>query len=131
MSSHWFDRRKVIVWLVVVCVFAACSKVNEIPREQMGAAEHRKPADYHIWMKAGDDYLARLYSVTDSTVVIQELQQSDLRDKKQDMPIIVPLENVERITVLKKNYWVLVPVGVAIATILTLSILIGPLDYGD
>jgi len=120
-----------IIWLVLMCLFAACSKVNEIPREQMGAAEHRKPANYHIWKKTGDDYLARLYSLTDSTVVIQELQESDLRYKKQDMPIVVPLENVERITVLKKNYWILVPVGVAIAAVIAIALFAEPVVFGS
>ena len=131
MFSHWAKARRVMAWLVLVCVFGACAKVHEIPRDEIGAAGQQNAADYHIWMKGGDDYYARRYSVTDSTVVIQELQESDTRYKKQEMPIVIPLADVERVTVVKNKYWIPALVGIAVAGIIAMVIVMDPIDFSD
>jgi hypothetical protein len=46
-------------------------------------------------MADGSSYKFRKFSVTDSTLVIRELSKSDERYGKADLPIILPLADVE------------------------------------
>ncbi|HEX6941529.1 MAG TPA: hypothetical protein VF128_01310 [Gemmatimonadaceae bacterium] len=82
---------------------SGCSKAVLIPRENIQREEYREPGSYRIRLKGWNEYYARRFSVTDSTIVIEELLKSDDRYKlmKHDMPIVVPLDHVEYVGVMK------------------------------
>jgi hypothetical protein len=115
MARKWLRRTARRVTSIAVCVLflAGCSRAVEIPRQQVGAEEYRKPGDYRIRLKGWNEYYARRFSVTDSTIVIEELVKSDdhYKLKKHDMPIVVPREDVVYVGVMETNWPVTAVVG--------------------
>lgn len=108
--------RRYAAWLlIVVMVTAGCSKAVYIPPKEVGDAEYRKTGTYRIKLEGWNEYYARRFSVTDSTVVIEELLKTDDRYKRMrhDMPIIIPLAEVESISMMETNWWVTGPILVA------------------
>jgi hypothetical protein len=95
-----------IALVLVALLLTGCSKAVVIPREDLTRTEYRKVGDYRIKMHGWNEYHARRFSLTDSTVVIEELKKSDDRYelKKHDMPIVVPLNEVEYIGEMNTNW---------------------------
>jgi hypothetical protein len=92
--------------VLIASLLTGCSKAVVIPGEELTRDEYRKAGDYRIKMHGWNEYHARQFSVTDSTVVIGELKQSDDRYKlkKHDMPIVIPREQVEYVGVMKTDW---------------------------
>jgi hypothetical protein len=99
-------RRFVALLTLVTLEICGCSKAVVVPREELDSAEYRKPGNYRNRLHGWNEYHARRFSMTDSTVVIDELLQSDDHYKvmRHDMPIVVPLKDVENISVMKTNW---------------------------
>ena len=97
--------KRMISLVVAALLFSSCSKAVKIPHDQLGAEEYRKPGSYRVKLHGWNEYNVRRFSMTDSTVVIEELLESDDRYKlkKHDMPIVVPMKDVEYITEAKNN----------------------------
>jgi hypothetical protein len=98
--------RRVVAWIALVALATmSCSRAVMIPQWQVTSEEYRKPGDYRIRLHGWNEYHARRFSMTDSTIVIEELLQSDDHYKlmRHDMPIVVPLKDVENISVMKTN----------------------------
>lgn len=116
-----FRKPAVLVALLLV----ACSRAAEIPRDQVGAEEYRKPGSYRIRLHGWNEYYARRFSMTDSTVVIEELTQSDDRYKlmRHDMPIVIPLADVVSISEMQST-WVTKPLLITSAVLVVATILI-------
>jgi hypothetical protein len=102
--GHGWAPRFMVCWMIV-CMLSGCSKAVVIPREQVGSEEYRKTGSYRIRLQGWNEYYAKRFSVTDSTVVIEELLKSDDRYKllKHDMPIVIPLREVVSVSEMKTN----------------------------
>lgn len=113
--------------IMAALLITGCSRAVEIPRQQVGAEEYRRVGSYKVRLHGWNEYNVRRFSMTDSTVVIEELLATDdhYKLKKHDMPIVVPLEDVEYIGVMKTN-WILttaalVGIGAVVAFFVALS----------
>lgn len=105
--------RRFVAWLVIgTLVVSGCSRAVEIPRGQVGADEYRRVGSYKVRLHGWNEYNVRRFSMTDSTVIIEELLVTDdhYKLKRHEMPIVVPLKDVEYIGVMKTN-WVLTTVA--------------------
>jgi hypothetical protein len=93
--------------LVVALMLTGCSKAVVIPREQLTRDDYRKVGNYRIKLRGWNEYHARQFTLTDSTLVIGELDKGDDRYNrlKHDMPIIVPLKDVEYVTTASGTDW--------------------------
>jgi hypothetical protein len=102
------QRPRILVFPLVALLLVACSRAAEIPHQQLGAKEYRKPGSYKVRLHGWNEYNVRRFSMTDSTVVIEELLVHDdhYKLKQHDMPIVVPLKDVEYIGVMKTNWGV-------------------------
>lgn len=98
-------RRTVALLLVVTLLASNCSKAVYIPKSEARAQEYREPGAYRIKLEGWNEYYARRFSVTDSTVVIEELLETDDRYKRMrhDMPIVIPIGEVESISRMETN----------------------------
>jgi hypothetical protein len=106
--------RRLVAWTTVLAlVLGGCSRAAEIPREQVTAEDYRKPGSYRIRLHGWNAYYARRFSMTDSTVVIEELLTWDdhFELMRDEMPIVIPLKDVENISVMKTN-WLMTAVAV-------------------
>jgi hypothetical protein len=54
----------------VALMATGCTRSVEIPREQVATKEFREPGYYRIRLHGWNEYNARRFSVTDSTVVL-------------------------------------------------------------
>ena len=89
------------MWSLCVALIATgCSKAVEIPRSEIANEEYREPGSYRIRMKGWEEYLVTRFSVTDSTVVIEELSPSDerFRFQRESLPMTLPLSEVSSIS---------------------------------
>lgn len=93
--------------VLVALLLVGCSRAVEIPRDQLEAQESSKVGSYKVRLHGWNEYNVRRFSMTDSTVVIEELLVHDdhYRLMKDRMPIIVPLNEVEYIGVIRTNWW--------------------------
>ena len=109
-----------IATTLVALLFVGCSKAVVIPREELSREEYRRVGSYRVKLHGWNEYETRRFSVTDSTVVIEELNMSDdhYKLKRHEMPIVVPLKDVEYVGVMKTNWpvtaVVLATVGTAV-----------------
>ncbi len=104
---------------LVVLLIIGCSNAQEIPRQKLDAEEYRKPGSYRIKLRGWNEYNARRFSMTDSTVVIEELLTTDdhYKVKRHEMPIVVPLNEVEYIGVMETNVPVTFAAVAAVGTV--------------
>ena len=108
-----FSRSRIIASALIALTLSACSRAAEIPREQVTAKEYREPGSHRIRLHGWNAYYARSFSMTDSTVVIEELLSWDdhFELMRDEMPIVVPLRDVQNISVMKTN-WLMTAVAV-------------------
>jgi hypothetical protein len=95
--------------VAIVVLLSGCSKAVIIPQEDIAKEQYRARGDYRIRLQHWNEYHAHKFSVTDSTLVIEELDKGDDRYKvmKHDMPITVPLEDVASVAIYEgTNWWV-------------------------
>jgi len=113
-------RRLVTSFVTVVLLLAGCSRAVVIPRELAAEPRYREPGSYRIRLQGWNEYYARRFSVTDSTVVIEELLKSDDRYErmKHDMPIVVQRTEVISIATMETNWPITTVVLVAGAVVL-------------
>jgi len=83
---------------LTVLAFAAssCTKYVDVPRDQYGDTP-RPVGSYRIRMKVNTEYVAYLFSVTDSTLVISRLSPLDQGDRQGQLPITLRLDDVESV----------------------------------
>jgi hypothetical protein len=91
--------------MIAILIVSGCSKAVVIPREEVAAETYRQPGTYRIRLEGWNEYNARRFAVTDSTVIIEELLKSDDRYKlmKHDMPIVIPIGEVTSIARMETN----------------------------
>ncbi|HEX6792129.1 MAG TPA: hypothetical protein VF247_12525, partial [Candidatus Krumholzibacteria bacterium] len=79
-------------FLILLVLLGGCSRaVTVSPRELAPAS--RWTGRYRI-ITVDDSFAAREFAVTDSTIVITELNSSDSRFGRTRMPLTVPLRDV-------------------------------------
>ena len=100
------SMRLAVAWVAIVALLGGCSQASMIPMHQLDRDVYRKPGSYRIKLHGWNEYNARRFSVTDSTVVIEELHVTDDHYKrtKHDMPIVIPLEDVEYVGQMETNW---------------------------
>jgi hypothetical protein len=97
--------RRSIALVLIIFMAAGCSKAVEIQRSEIGEPAYREAGSYRIRLQGHNEYLARRFSVTDSTIVVEELLPSDERYRLErvDLPIVIPLSAVEYVSRLQTN----------------------------
>lgn len=117
---------RVISLILIAFMAAGCSQAIDIPRSQIGDPAYREPGSYRIRVKGREEYLVRRFSVTDSTVVIEELMPADerYRFERAALPMTVPRSNVSSIVIIeaqkKTTFAVLVYSALAIGAFVSL-----------
>ena len=114
------NLRFVASLMIALTVFG-CSKAVDIPRDNIDEAMYREPGSYRIRLKGREEYLAKRFSVTDSTIVIEELMTSDERYRleRASMPREIPIVEVESVAEMRLNK------GVTYGSILGLGLVMG------
>jgi hypothetical protein len=89
----------------VALAAAGCSKAVEIPRADIDDPQYREPASYRIRLKGWEEYMVQRFSVTDSTIVIEELMPSDERYRygRSSLPINVQKDQVTSVVKIQAN----------------------------
>ncbi len=101
---------------MVACVLIAilatsCSRTVHIPLEDLESPDWPQPASYRIRVAGGDKHFARRFSLTDSTLVIDEtLATPEIRQSNPDQaPTSIPLDRVEAVDRIDTRKKVLLP----------------------
>jgi len=120
MRSH---RRAVCVALIALMA-TGCTKAVEIPRADIDDAKYREPGSYRIRLHGRQEYLVRRFSVTDSTVVVEELMPGDerFRTGREWLPTSILWGEVESISRTETNWLLTV---VALTPIVFVAVVIG------
>lgn len=84
--------------LLIAFMATGCSKAVEIPRDQFEPPASEGKGVHRICMVDKSSYEARAFSMTDSTIVIETLNPTDSRYKRVELPIVLPLSEVESIS---------------------------------
>jgi hypothetical protein len=113
--------------MVVALATSGCSRAVVIPREQVAAEEYRKPGSYRIRLHGWNEYYAKRFSMTDSTVVtdstlvISVLSPADPKYRLAPLPITVRLDDVDSMARLEGREWT--PL-VVLAVVVTATVLL-------
>lgn len=89
--------RRAIALVLTALMSTGCSKAIEIPRDQFEAASRDDSMRHRIELVDGTRYAVVRFSVTDSTLVIEELHRTDERRKKTALPLTIPIADVKSI----------------------------------
>lgn len=112
--------RRGIALLLTVFTMTGCTTGAEISRAYIDDPKYREPGNYRIRVEGWEEYLVKRFSVTDSTVVIEELSPGDERFRmgRGQLPYVISWDRVESIARVKIN-----PMGTA-AIVLTVGLLV-------
>jgi hypothetical protein len=82
--------------ILAALLVVSCSRAVEIPRADIDDPQYREPGSYRIRLKGREEYIAKRFSVTDSTVVIEQLHPADERYRQWEdaRPITIPIADV-------------------------------------
>lgn len=83
-----------IVCIVTAFLLTGCSSTKQVPREEFEAVSQLPNRIYDVRTNDGSLYVARHYSVSDSTLVINELHKKDERHGQAVLPIVLQLDEV-------------------------------------
>ena len=121
----------------IACVLTAllltgCSSTKQVPSEEFKAASQLPNRIYDVRTKDGSLYVARHYSVSDSTLVITELHKKDERYTSATMPIVLQLDDVASIQMRDQREagQVLVLMAFAVVGIALVALIIDAADGG-
>src|SRR5262245_1651602 len=89
--------RKGTVGIALIGILAsACARTVEYPRDDFETAS-RDDRPRIVMMTDGSQYIVQKFSLTDSTLVVEDLSSTDSRFKQVDWPIPVPFTEVPSI----------------------------------
>src|SRR5262245_4437731 len=99
------DMYRAVALLLIACMMTGCSGAVEIPRNEIDDPKYREPGNYRIRVKGWEEYLVKRFSVTDSTVVIEELSPGDERFRmgREKLPFVIASDQVVSISKVKIN----------------------------
>ena len=95
------SRRFCALLIAGLLAAASCTKYIDVPRDQYD--DTRPAGSYRIRMKANTEYVAYLFSVTDSTLVISRLSPLDEGDRERELPITLRLDDVESVALVEPS----------------------------
>ncbi len=123
---HRVPIQRTIATTLVAPTLISCSKAVEIPRDDIDDPKYRDAGSYRIRLQGWEEYLAARFSVTDSTIVIEELLPSDerFRTGRENLPITIVRERVASVSHMETNWWVTVPVVTGFGLVAGLFILL-------
>ena len=119
--------RSAIAVLLTVFIMTGCTTGAEIPRRYIDDPKYREPGNYRIRVKGWNEYFVKRFSVTDSTVVIEELSPVDERFRmgREGLPYTISWDQVESISRVKTSTVgtaaIVVVVGLFVSFIVGLS----------
>ena len=126
--------RRFLAPILVALLVTGCSGAKQVPREAF-EAESRKPMRLrHVHLVDGSAWAVAKFTVTDSTLIIQELNRVDERYEHAVVPIVLSLEDVESVEskdLRGPAFFILVGLAVtvsAIAVMVSLGNFFGNLD---
>lgn len=90
--------KRAIGLLLIAFMVTGCSTAVEVPREQIESGTRRDDGIYRIRTVDKAKYDARVFSLTDSTLVIEKLNATDARYKKAELPIVLVRDDVVSIS---------------------------------
>ncbi len=121
--------------LFVSSTATGCTKATEIPRTRIGDPTYREDGSYRIRLHGRQEYLVRRFSVTDSTVVVEELMPGDerFRTGREKLPTSIPLDEVESISRTETNVWLTTVVVLSAGLIIAACVAVATadLDMGE
>ena len=99
-------HRRIAV-LMITAMVAGCSKAVDIPREDIDDVKYREPGSYRVRLEGRHEYLVKRFTVTDSTVVIEELLPADerFRLERASLPITLSSDEVQSVSTMRLNVW--------------------------
>lgn len=124
---------KRLSWVLIVLMLTGCSKAVELRRADMDDAKYREPGSYRIRLKGREEYLVRRFSVTDSTMVIEELMPADERYRpwRANLPVTVPLTDITSFAQLETDYVVSAGVGILMASVILAILAVKSIEWSD
>lgn len=78
---------------MAVIALVGCSRTVDVPMNDLESVHDRK-ARHHVSMWDGSQYSVRQFTVTDSTLVIDDLSPSDTRKGAVNEPIVLPRDSI-------------------------------------
>ena len=114
--------RRATAVVLVVLMATGCTKAVEVPRSDIDNAKYHEPGKYRVRLKNEHEYIARRFSVSDSTLVIEELGgDGELYGQGQPaLPMRIPLSDVESIAQLKVDKGRILGTTIATAVLVAL-----------
>jgi hypothetical protein len=118
--------------VIALLLLGGCSRAVEIPPGQVDDPQYQAVGSYRIRLQGREEYLVRRFSVTDSTVAIEELHPSDQRFRfgREKLPITVARERVLSVSIMKPDILMTTLAGVGVAALAYFVFLIFTFDYG-
>ena len=83
--------------VVAALLLTSCTRTIDVPMNQLGSGSKDVKTPHRIHMVDGSEYSVRQFTVTDSTVVIENLNTSDPRYQKAELPIVLHLRDVRSV----------------------------------
>lgn len=91
-----FGRRA--TWILLMALVATgCTRTVAIPIAELEGAAPEHKGRYRIWTTDGSRYITRGFSVSDSTIVIKNLDSYDDRYRVVELPVTLVLRDVKTI----------------------------------
>ena len=114
--------------VILLSFLAACTRTVEMPRTDIAAEAGREARrGWQIDTRSGERYLAKRYSLTDSTLVIEELAGADVfyGEHKGPGTIVIPLSDLAAVSRVKISAGSVVLIGMSLLVVGVLAISIG------
>ena len=109
--------RRVVAVLLVVVIITGCSRTTAIPRDDLDKSKYRKEGVYRLRTTDGLTYIARTFTVTDTSFVITTLSPHSPVGSHEHLPIVIrhsDISTVEQVQGRRWPFFFLVVVGVGI-----------------
>ena len=109
-----------LIIVVLIAAAAGCSKTVDVAMSDLESVHDRK-ARHHVSMLDGSRYSVRQFTVTDSTLVIDDLSPTDIRKGAVTEPIVLPRDRIALVQRLEGRQYEIFGVAALIAVLLPLA----------
>jgi hypothetical protein len=94
---------KVLSVALIVSMLTACTQVAGVPIEQQAGQVTAHERKHRIRLVDGTEYMVKAFTVSDSVVVVQRLDSSDVRYASVMPPITLPRSEVMTVEKFEKS----------------------------
>lgn len=108
------------VLLTTFITLVGCSRTVDVPMNDLESVHDRK-ARHHVRMLDGSRYSVRQFTVTDSTLVIDDLSPTDVRKGAVTEPIVLPRDSIASVERLEGRQYEIFGIAAVIAVLLPLA----------